>query len=74
MARRTVSLPDAVDRLVREVAAEGESFSSTVARLIEVGARSMDRGGKPRYVSSGEGDPDLGRRAESYLRKLARSR
>jgi len=53
MARRTVSLPDAVDRLVREAAAEGETVSSTVARLIEVGARSMGRGTKLRRLRKG---------------------
>ncbi len=73
MVRRTVNLPDSVDILVRELAEEGESFSAAVARLIEVGARSLRGSKPPRYVASGEGPDDLGRRAEEYLRELASS-
>jgi hypothetical protein len=35
MARRTISLPQSIEDLARESAREGESFSATVARLIE---------------------------------------
>ncbi len=70
--RRTVSLPDSVDMLVREMAEGGESFSAAVSRLIEAGARSL-RGGRPAsYVASGDGPEDLGRMAEKYLRDLVR--
>ena len=72
MVRRTVSLPDGVDSLVRELAHDGESFSAAVARLVEAGARSLQSGKPPRYVASGDGPKDLGRRAERYLRELAR--
>jgi hypothetical protein len=74
MARRTVNLPDSVDQLAREHAREGESFSATVARLIEAGVRSDGGRRVPRYVGSGEGPDDLGRLAESYLRDLVAAR
>jgi hypothetical protein len=73
MARRTVFVPDGVDRLVHELAAEGESYSATVARLIEAGVESLRGRKPPRYVASGEGPEDLGRMAERYLRDLVRS-
>ncbi len=68
MVRRTVSLPEAIDELVRREAEEGESFSAAVARLIEAGARSFRGKKPPAYVGSFEGPSDLGRRAEDYLR------
>jgi hypothetical protein len=68
MARRTVYLPDSVEDLARESTGAGESFSATVARLIEEGARSRRGRKRPRYVASGEGPSDLGRLAEQYLR------
>ncbi len=74
MVRRTVNLPDSVDQLVREVAKEGESFSATVTRLLEAGAKALQVGKRPRYVASGEGPEDLGRKADEYLRALASSR
>jgi hypothetical protein len=74
MVRRTVSFPDAVDALVRDLTHENESFSAAVTRLIEAGARSAQARRRPRYVASGEGPPDLGRRAEEYLRELSSSR
>lgn len=74
MVRRTVNLPENIDELVREVAEEGESFSAAVSRLIEAGARALQVGRRPRYVASGEGPEDLGRKADEYLRALASSR
>jgi len=74
MVRRTVNLPDSVDELVREVAEDGESFSAAVTRLIEAGARALRVGSRPRYVGSGEGPEDLGRKADEYLKRLASSR
>ena len=74
MVRRTVNLPQSVDELVREVAGEGESFSAAVTRLIEAGAKTLRAGRRPRYVASGDGPTDLGRRADEYLRVLASSR
>jgi hypothetical protein len=73
MARRTIHLREATEALVRELAQEGESFSATVARMIEAGAKSLKRGRTPSYVASGAGPDDLGRKAESYLRELASS-
>jgi hypothetical protein len=74
MPRRTISLPESIEELARESARDGESFSATVARLIEQGAR-VERGARrPRYVGSGEGDSDLGRAAERYLRELVNAR
>jgi hypothetical protein len=74
MARRTVNLPDSVEALAREQAADGESFSATVARLIEAGARVTRGRRPPSYVAAGEGPDDLGRLAERYLRELVTSR
>jgi hypothetical protein len=68
MTRRTISLPQSIDELARESAREGESFSATVARLIEQGARGDQSTRRPRYVASGDGPEDLGRMAEHYLR------
>jgi hypothetical protein len=71
MVRRTVNFPESVDMLVREAAEEGESFSATVARLVEAGARAGRPARPPRYVSAGGSGPeDLGVRAERYLRDL----
>jgi len=69
MSRRTVYLPDSVEELARESTVDGESFSATVARLIEEGAHSKRGHRRPRYVASGEGPPELGRLAEQYLRE-----
>jgi len=74
VTRRTISLPDSVDALARESAEEGESFSATVARLIEAGARSSRGRKRPRYVASGDGPEDLASRAERYLRELVEVR
>lgn len=69
MSRRTVYLPDSIEKLARECSGIGESFSATVARLIEEGANSAQGRRQPRYVASGEGPYDLGRLAERYLRE-----
>lgn len=69
MARRTISLPQSIEEIARESAREGESFSATVARLIERGARGEGGARRPRYVASGDGPADLGRAAERYLRE-----
>ena len=69
MARRTISLPDGIEDLARASAREGESFSATVARLIEQAVRGEHGARRPRYVASGEGPDDLGRAAERYLRE-----
>lgn len=72
MGRRTISLPQRVEDLARESAREGESFTATVARLIEQGARAQRRARRPRRV--GDGSDDLGRAAERYLRELVEPR
>ncbi len=72
--RRTVNLPDSVEALVRQCGEDGESFSATVSRLIEAGARSLRGRRRPSYVASGEGPEDLGRMAEKYLRELVSAR
>ncbi len=74
MSRRTVHLPDSIEQLARESTGAGESFSGTVARLIEEGARSTRGRKRPRYVASGEGPSDLGRLAERYLREPVEAR
>ena len=70
MVRRTISLPDSVDALIREVAQADESFSAAVTRLVQAGAEAQQAGKQPRYVASGEGPRDLGRKAEQYIRQL----
>lgn len=70
MARRTVFLPEAVDRLVRDSLAEGESYSSALCRLVEAGFREGHGRQAPAYVGSGEGPENLGRMAERYLEDL----
>lgn len=69
MARRTINLPQSVEDVARESAREGESFSATVTRLIEQGARAERGARRPRYVAAGEDASDLGRAAERYLRE-----
>lgn len=74
MSRRTISLPESVEDLALEAAQEGESFSATVARLIERGARAERGARPPRYVASGDGPEDLGQAAERYLNELVEAR
>lgn len=71
MTRRTISIPDSVDRLIRELREEGESYSATVARLVEAGARAAGERRTLSFVGSGEGPEDLGINAEKYLNELA---
>jgi hypothetical protein len=74
MARRTIHLPDSVDSLVQEMRLDGESYSATVARLIQAGARSIRGRGRVSYAGTGDGPEELGRLAEKYLRDLVRVR
>lgn len=74
MGRRTVSLPDSIEQVVRENKGSDESFSAAVARLIQAGAAAGGRAKAPRYVASGEGPTDLGRLAERYLREPTKPR
>lgn len=71
MVRRTVSIPESVEKRVRNATEEGESFSAAVARLLEAGLRATQGRHRPDWVGSGEGPDDLGRRAEQYLRRPA---
>lgn len=73
MARRTIHIPASTEALVRESAREGESFSATVTRLVEAGAKTVKSGRAPSYVALGDGPDDLGRKAEAYLRELVSS-
>jgi predicted CopG family antitoxin len=75
MARRTIHIPGSVEKRVLELAEEDESFSATVTRLIEAGARALEGRRKPSYVGVAEGEGDeLGRRAEEYLREAYRKK
>ena len=69
MPRRTIHLSESVDELIRRMARPGESFSATVARLIEAGVRSTRGRRPPSYVATGEGPDDLAGLAERYLRE-----
>ena len=71
MIRRTVSIPESVDGLVRDLAREGESYSAALARLVEEGARRLREGKRPLYVGAGgEGPEDLSENAEKYLEEI----
>jgi hypothetical protein len=74
MARRTLNIPTNVERLVEEYRMEGESFSAAAARLIVEGAEALGGKSVPRYIASGTGPKDLGRKAEVYLRNLVTAR
>lgn len=74
MVRKTITLPESTVDLVRGIARAGESFSATVTRLIEEGARFQSEGRTPSYVGSGEGPPDLSLRAEEYIREALAGR
>lgn len=75
MPRRTIYLPDSVEKLIREHVREGDSFSATVVRLIELGAaEDIDFGPTDEvelplgYIGAGKGGPpDLAINAEKYL-------
>jgi len=74
MVRRTVSLPSAIDELIKRVAEEEGSYSAAVARLVEEGARRTGKSSRPKWIGSGEGPRDLGVNAEKYLRESIRKR
>jgi hypothetical protein len=75
MVRRTVSLPDHVDDLIRELSVEGESFSAAVVRLIQDAAAAHRGKKRPRYIGMGRSGPrDLGRNYERYLREHVQAR
>ncbi len=75
MPRKTIYLPDGAKRLVHEHARDGESFSATVLRLIELGAAedvefdAVNENELPLgYIGAGKGGPpDLSINAEKYL-------
>jgi len=75
MPRKTIYLPDTAEELVREHVREGESFSATVVRLLELGAAEdvefgpLDEEEFPLgYIGAGKGGPpDLSINAEKYL-------
>ena len=70
MIRRTVSLPESVDTLVRGLAREGESYSAALARLVEEGARALKSPRRLAFIGSFDGPGDLGIRAEEYLKEI----
>lgn len=67
MARRTIYLPDSIEALVHEHAREDESFSATIARLVELGTSTGDEENWPDWIGSGEGPGDLSINLEKYL-------
>jgi hypothetical protein len=75
MPRRTIYIPDSAEKLVRDHVRDGESFSATVVRLIELGAvedvefEPIDEEEFPLgYIGVGKGGPpDLSINAEKYL-------
>lgn len=73
MVRKTITMPERTVELVRDTARDGESFSATIVRLVEEGARTTQRR-RPRYVGAAEGPGDLSHRVEEILRELAAER
>jgi len=67
VARRTIYLPDSAEELVREHAREGESFSATVLRLVELGALGGGEEDWPEWIGSIEGPGDWGINFEKYV-------
>lgn len=67
MPRRTIYIPESTEELVRAHGREGESFSATIVRLVELGVREDEQGAPLDYIGSGEGPGDLGMNAEKYL-------
>lgn len=67
MPRKTIYIPESTVELVKGRAHEGESFSATVVRLIELGAHEDEPFTPLDYFGSGEGPGDLGINAEKYL-------
>ena len=72
MPRRTIHLPKSVDELIRRMARPGESYSATVARLVEEGVRAGEEGERMAWIGAGEGPGDLGEDAERHLAELVR--
>jgi hypothetical protein len=71
VARRTIYLPDSVEKLVRDQQQDDETFSATIVRLLQMGTRMAGHKHVPPYVASFDGPGDLGINAEKYLRELA---
>ncbi len=67
MPRRTIYLPENIEELVREQAVANESFSATVARLIEQGAVTGGKESWPDWFGSIEGPGDWGSNFEKYI-------
>lgn len=65
--RRTIYIPEDAEKLVRDRAREGESFSATIVRLAELGALEDEHDVPLDYIGSGEGPGDLGINNEKYL-------
>ena len=72
MVRRTISVPPAIDDVIRRIAEEEGSYSAAVARLVEEATKRAGKVRRPPYVGSGEGPRDLGSMAETYLRRAMR--
>jgi hypothetical protein len=71
MVRRTITLPESLDAEVREAAADGESFSAAVSRLLAAGL--LAQRDRPSWIGSFDsGDPTLAHRVEEVLAELAR--
>lgn len=71
MARRTVSLPEDVDKTIRSIAERRrESYSATVARLVEEGARRTKERPLPDWIGSADFGPrDFARHYERYMKE-----
>jgi hypothetical protein len=70
--RRTISLSDLLDEQVKSQALPGESYSATVARLLEEGIRVVQGRQPPAYIGAWKDGPSghVGRDYEEYLFNL----
>lgn len=71
MVRRTVSLPETVDATIRSIAERRrDSYSATVARLVEEGARRSGERPMPDWIGAADfGPPDFSRHYERYVQE-----
>lgn len=71
MVRRTITIPDEIENRVRSDSGESESFSATVARLLDEALANRSSESKLAWIGSWDsGDPELAFRVEEVLAEL----
>ncbi len=72
MVRRTITIPEPIDALVRRHAHDGESFSAAMVRFVRAGIEAESGQDRYAWIGSFDGPTDLGERVEDYLREIVR--